>query len=289
MELIFNLNGGVFVNFTNDIDELKEISRRMRIDILKMLHKSGSGHPGGSLSCVDFLVALYFSKLDHSPARGKRDKRDKFVLSKGHAAPALYSVLAEAGYFDKDELWTLRQLKSSLSGHPHALSTPGVEITTGSLGQGLSQANGIALADRLNGHDSNVYCVIGDGENQEGQIWEAAMTAAHYKLGGMIVFLDNNDLQIDGHLRDVMSIYPIKEKWEAFGWHLEEIDGHDFGQIFEAIENAKKEKEKPSLIWGHTVKGKGVSFMEGLAKWHGVVPSDEELKTALKELAPAGK
>ncbi len=273
---------------TNDIAELNEIARRMRVDILKMIHTAGSGHPGGSLSAIDMMVALYFSAMDHGPGRGKRDRRDKFVLSKGHGAPALYAVLAECGYFGREHLATLRKYNSILSGHPYAPATPGVEITTGSLGQGLSQANGLALADKLNKADTFVYAMMGDGETQEGQIWEAAMTAAHYRLGNLIAFLDNNELQIDGWVRDIMSIYPIKEKWEAFGWHVQEIDGHDMPQILAAIDKAKKVTEKPSLIWAHTVKGKGVSFMERLAKWHGTAPNADELNKALAELGEKG-
>ena len=269
---------------TENVGELQEIARLMRINVLKMIHLAGSGHPGGSLSATEIVVSLYFSKMNHSPENKRSDKRDKFVLSKGHAAPILYAVLAECGYFPKDDLWTLRKLNSHLSGHPYAPSTPGVEVTTGSLGQGLSQANGLALADRLNGHDSYVYCLLGDGENQEGQVWEAAMTAAHYRLGSMIAFLDNNELQIDGFVKDIMNIEPADKKWEAFGWHVQKVDGHDFKAIFGAIDEAKKVEEKPSMIICRTVKGKGVSFMERLAKWHGTAPSSEDLHKALAEL-----
>lgn len=269
---------------TENVAELQEIARRMRINVLKMIHLAGSGHPGGSLSAADILTALYFSKMNHSPENKDRDPRDKFILSKGHAAPILYSVLAECGYFPKEDLWTLRKLNSHLSGHPYAPHTHGVEVTTGSLGQGLSQANGIALADRLNGHDTFVYCLMGDGELQEGQIWEAAMTAAHYKLGSMIGFVDNNGLQIDGKVQDIMGVEPVDKKWEAFGWHVQRINGHDFIEIFRAIEATKKVKEKPSMIVCNTIKGKGVSFMEGLAKWHGSAPNADELAKALAEL-----
>lgn len=272
---------------TGDIEQLKETARNLRIEILKMLNKAGSGHSGGSLSCVEILVALYFHHMNHSPDKKSGEVRDHFVLSKGHAAPALYAVLAECGYFEKNHLATLRKFKSILSGHPYSCITPGVEITTGSLGQGLSQANGLALAERLNGRESCIYALLGDGEIQEGQIWEAAMSAAHYKLGNVIAILDNNEIQIDGFTKEIMDIRPIGKKWEAFGWHVHEIDGHDFEQIIEAIENAKEEKERPSLIWAHTVKGKGVSFMENKAGWHGVAPSDEELKKALAELESA--
>ncbi|MDH5542539.1 MAG: transketolase [Nitrospinota bacterium] len=273
------------MKFTNDPVELGKIAQRMRIDILKMLNASGSGHSGGSLSCIDILVALYFSKLDHAKGRKKADKGDKFVLSKGHAAPALYAVLAEWGYFSKDELPRLRKLKSMLSGHPYSVSTPGVEVTTGSLGQGLSQANGLAIASRLNNHDSKIFCLLGDGENQEGQVWEAAMTASHYKLDNLIAIIDNNLLQIDGKVEDVMKIEPLAEKWASFGWNVLETDGHHFPSILEAIDNAKGVKGKPTVIIARTVKGKGVSFMEGNVKWHGATPNDEELKKAIEELS----
>ena len=271
---------------TDNIEELKDIARRMRIDIVKMINVAGSGHPGGSLSAIDIIVSLYFSRMNHSPSYKSEDKRDRFVLSKGHAAPALYAVLAECGYFDKSELARLRQEDSILSGHAYA-ATPGVEVTAGSLGQGLSQANGLALANRLNNEDSNVYCIIGDGEMQEGQIWEAAMTAAHYKLGSVIAFLDNNGLQIDGPIEKIMDIKSAADKWRAFGWHVQEIDGHDIAQILEAIDSAKKVTEQPSMVVAKTVKGKGVSFMENIVKWHGTAPSDEETKKAIEELSAA--
>jgi transketolase len=249
-----------------------------------MIHLAASGHPGGSLSSVEILVSLYFSRMNHSPAFKKSQQRDKFILSKGHGAPVLYSVLAQCGYFSKDELLKLRKFDALLSGHPYAPTTPGVEVTTGSLGQGLSQATGIALADRLNGFTSQVYCLLGDGESQEGQVWEAAMSAAHFKLGSLIAFCDNNELQIDGWVRDVMNVEPIDKKWEAFGWHVQKINGHDFPSILAAIDAAKLVTDKPSMIVCRTVKGKGVSFMEGLAKWHGTAPNTDELKKALAEL-----
>lgn len=249
-----------------------------------MIHAAGSGHPGGSLSAVEIVTALYHGIMDHDPGRSHNSPRDKFVLSKGHAAPVLYATLASCGYFGREHLSTLRKFDSMLSGHPYAPSTPGVEITTGSLGQGLSQANGLALANRLNGSGNIVYALMGDGETQEGQIWEAAMTAAHYKLGSLIAFLDANSLQIDGFVRDIMGIEPIAAKWEAFGWHVQEINGHDFGEIFRAVAAAREVHDRPSMIVARTVKGKGVSFMEGLAKWHGTAPNAEELKKALAEL-----
>ncbi|MDH5637984.1 MAG: transketolase [Nitrospinota bacterium] len=272
---------------TNDIDKLKEISRNLRKDILRMLHAAGSGHTGGSLSAIDILTALYFSKMRHSPAPAASGPRDRFILSKGHGAPALYAVLAQSGYFDKKHLLTLRKVKSILSGHPYSPSTPGVEVCTGSLGQGLSISNGIAMALKLDKTDERVFCMMGDGETQEGQVWEAAMTAAHYKLDNVTAFLDNNGLQIDGVVKDIMGIEPIGDRWRAFGWEVQEIDGHDFGQILDAVDKAGRTKGKPSLIWAHTVKGKGVSFMENKVGYHGKAPSKEELDLAMAELDAA--
>ena len=271
----------------DDVEELRKIARDLRVDILKMLSESGSGHSGGSLSAIDILTALYFSKMKHGPELGKDEDRDRFVLSKGHGAPALYAVLAKCGYFDKSNLHSLRKMNAMLSGHPYAPSTPGVEVSTGSLGQGLSMANGMALAGRLNGWKGKVYCMLGDGETQEGQVWEAAMTSAHYKLDNVIAILDNNKLQIDGPVQDVKNIEPIGDKWRAFGWDVCEIDGHDFPSILNALDRTAAAKGRPSLIWAHTVKGKGVSFMEGKASWHGVTPSADELERALSELAAA--
>lgn len=275
------------MKFTKDIGELKQIAKTLRIDILKMLAASGSGHTGGSLSAIDILTALYFCKMNHNPAYTNGQERDKFVLSKGHAAPALYATLANCGYFEKSHLMSLRKINSILSGHPYAPSTPGVEVSTGSLGQGLSMSNGIAMASKMDGRKGAVYCMIGDGESQEGQVWEAAMTAAHYKLDNLVAILDNNGLQIDGEVSKIMNIEPIGEKWKAFGWEVIEIDGHDFEQILDALDRADKVTGKPTLIWAHTVKGKGVSFMENVAKYHGVAPSDEELEKAIAEIEAA--
>lgn len=275
------------MKFTSDINELDTIARKLRIDILKMLHKAGSGHTGGSLSAIDILTALYFCKMNHSPGMGPDKQRDKFVLSKGHGAPALYAVLAECGYFDKSHLDSLRKLGAMLSGHPFAPATPGVDVSTGSLGQGLSMANGLALAGKLDGRDSTVFCMLGDGECQEGQVWEAAMTAAHYKLDNVVAILDHNGLQIDGAVKDIMGIEPVGEKWSAFGWDVKEIDGHDMASILEAIDWAVSVKGKPAIIWAHTVKGKGVSFMENKVKYHGIAPDEDELKLALAELSAA--
>jgi transketolase len=275
------------MKLVNDAGELAEIARELRIDILEMLATSGSGHTGGSLSAIDILTALYFGRMNHSPNYGKSDDRDIFVLSKGHGAPALYAVLARCGYFDKSHLGSLRQLNAILSGHPYSLSTPGVEVSTGSLGQGLSMANGIAMAFRLDKRKGTVFCMMGDGETQEGQIWEAAMTASHRKLDNVVGVLDNNGLQIDGWVRDIKGIEPIGDKWRAFGWEVIEIDGHDMSAILTAIDKAVAVKGKPSLIWAHTVKGKGVSFMENKASFHGLAPTRDELAKALVELSSA--
>lgn len=272
------------MELTNDIDQLRRIANGLRIDILNTLARSGSGHTGGSLSAIDILTALYFSRMKHSPSLTHLEGRDRFVLSKGHAAPALYVTLAECGYFEKSHLLSLRKLNAILSGHPFAPSTPGVEVSTGSLGQGLSMANGMAMAAKLQKESGTVFCMMGDGECQEGQIWEAAMTSAHYRLDNIVGILDNNGLQIDGFVNEVMGIEPIGQKWSAFGWEVIEIDGHDMDAITEAIDQARQVKGRPALIWAHTVKGKGVSFMENKAKYHGVTPSPEELEKALTEL-----
>ncbi len=269
---------------TNTITQLKEKARIIRKDIINMLTEAKSGHPGGSLSAVEIMVYLYFEEMQVDPKDPKNEDRDRFVLSKGHGAPVLYSVLAEKGYFPKEELMKLRKINSMLQGHPDMKETPGVDISTGSLGQGLSAANGMALAGKLDKKDYNVYVLIGDGEMQEGQIWEAAMTAAHYKLDNIIAFIDNNGLQIDGFNKDVMNIEPIKEKWQAFGWNTLNIDGHNFEEIEEAIIKAKNTKGKPTAIIAKTIKGKGVSFMENQAGWHGVAPNKDQAEQALKEL-----
>ncbi|SHE75203.1 transketolase subunit A [Thermoanaerobacter uzonensis DSM 18761] len=263
---------------------LKQKAKEVRIDIINMLAEAGSGHPGGSLSCTDILTLLYFDKMNVKPDNPKWEDRDRLVLSKGHAAPALYAVLAEKGFFPKEELKTLRKLGSILQGHPDMKSTPGLDMTTGSLGQGLSAANGMALAGKLDKKDYRVYVILGDGELQEGQIWEAAMTAAHYKLDNLTAILDFNGLQIDGPNREVKNIEPVNEKFKAFGWHVIEIDGHDFDQIDRAIEEAKATKGRPTLIIAHTIKGKGVSFMENQVGWHGSAPNEEQRQKAIQEL-----
>ncbi len=272
-----------------NIDFLKEKARILRIEILKMLTEAGSGHTGGSLSGADIATALYFYKMRHNPKDPKWKERDRFILSKGHAAPLLYAALALSGYFDKQLLKTLRKVGSPLQGHPCSKTLPGVEISTGSLGQGLSIANGIAMGLKLDGLSSRVYCLLGDGEIQEGQVWEAAMTAAHYRLDNLCAIIDNNGLQIDGHCSDVMSIEPIVNKWEAFGWHVIDINGHDMKAILNAFNEAERVKSKPTMIVARTVKGKGVSFFEGKVQYHGIAPTREELERALKELGGDGK
>ena len=266
---------------------LNEITNVIRKDIVSMICKSKSGHPGGSLSAVEILTALYFDQMNIDPTNPKMEDRDRFVLSKGHAAPALYATLAQRGYFAKDELNNLRQLGSMLQGHPDMKKVPGVEMSTGSLGQGFSVACGMAMAAKLDNAPWNVYALLGDGEVQEGIIWEAAMSAAHYKLDNMIAFLDYNGLQIDGEVESVMNINPIEDKFKAFGWNVITIDGHDFDQIFAALDMAKDTVDKPTMIIAKTIKGKGVSFMENQASWHGSAPSEEQLEQALSELGGA--
>lgn len=266
------------------LKDLTEKARQIRVDIVTMIHAAKSGHPGGSLSGTDLITALYFYKLRHNPKDPQWKDRDRFILSKGHVCPLLYAQLAESGYFPVEELMTLRKTGSRLQGHPHRLKTPGVEQTSGSLGQGLSVANGIAMALKLDNSPARVYCLIGDGESQEGQIWEAAMSAAHYKLDNVCAIYDYNHLQIDGRVEDVMDVGPVADKWRAFGWNVIEIDGHDMAAITKAYDEAETVKGKPSVILANTVKGKGVSFMENVASWHGTAPNDEQLKTALMEL-----
>ena len=274
---------------TRDINFLKEKARILRIEILKMLTEAGSGHTGGSLSAADIVTALYFYKMRHKPRDPKWRERDRFILSKGHAAPLLYSALALSGYFDKPLLKTLRKLGSPLQGHPCSKTLPGIEISTGSLGQGLSIANGIAMGLKLDVLSSRVYCLLGDGETQEGQVWEAAMTAAHYRLDNLCAIIDNNGLQIDGHCCDVMSIEPIVDTWAAVGWYVIDINGHDMEAIVNAFDEAETVKMKPVMIVARTVKGKGVSFFEGKVEYHGIAPTPEELERALKELGGDGK
>ncbi len=267
---------------------LREIARRIRIRIIRMISKAASGHPGGSLSAVEILTCLYFREMRVDPADPALPDRDRFVLSKGHAAPVLYAALAERGFFSPDLLDTLRQAGSSLQGHPHRLDTPGVEASTGSLGQGLSMASGMAMGLRLSANPARVFALIGDGESQEGQIWEAAMTAGFHKLANLCVFLDYNDLQIDGRVSDIKDVRPLREKWQAFRWRVHEIDGHDLRQISEAVAAFRNESEMPSMIIARTVKGKGVSFMENNVNFHGQAPNAQETAQALAELAYGG-
>ena len=249
-----------------------------------MTGKAGSGHPGGSLSAVEIVTTLYFQHLRHKPSDPQWPDRDRFILSKGHAAPVLYATLAECGYFPVDELATLRQLDSRLQGHTDRTVTPGVEMSSGALGQGLSFAIGIALAGRLNLQNYRVYVLLGDGECDEGQVWEAAMAAAHYKLDNLIAIVDNNGQQIDGWNCDVINLEPFDKKWQAFGWQAIEADGHDFTQLTDAFERAKLVKGQPTVIIAHTIKGKGVSFMENNPAFHGKAPNAAEVEIALKEL-----
>lgn len=271
-----------------DIDFLKEQARKIRITILKMLTEAGSGHTGGSLSSADIVTALYYYKMRHNPDDPSWQQRDRFILSKGHAAPLLYAALAMTGYFDKSLLNTLRKLNSPLQGHPSSRLLAGVEISTGSLGQGLSIANGIAMGLKLSKINARVYCLLGDGEIQEGQVWEAAMTASHYSLDNVCAIVDLNDLQIDGRCSEVMKIEPVAKKWQAFGWHFFEIDGHNIEEIVDALDSAEKIKIKPSVILAKTVKGKGVSIFEDKVEYHGITPTAKELEIALKELGENG-
>lgn len=263
---------------------LKEQAKQIRRDIVNMVGTAKSGHPGGSLSATEIVTYLYFEEMNVDPRNPKWAERDRFVLSKGHAAPVLYATLAHRGFFPVEELGTLRKLGSHLQGHPDMKKVPGVDMSTGSLGTGISAAVGMALACQLDKKENYVYAVLGDGEIQEGQVWEAAMAAAHYKLDHLIVFVDNNGLQIDGNIDDVMSPNPIDAKFAAFGWHVQVIDGHDFQQIADAVANAKAEKGKPSVIVAKTVKGKGVSYMENQAGWHGSAPNAEQVAQAMEDL-----
>ena len=265
-------------------EDLAKHAAHVRRNIVKMLTVAKSGHPGGSLSVTDILQVLYFETMNVDAARPDAPDRDRFVLSKGHAAPALYATLVEKGYFPEEELWHLRQCGAMLQGHPDMKHTPGVDMSTGSLGQGLSAANGMALAAKLDKADWRVYAMCGVGEIQEGQIWEADMSSAHYQLDNLTVFIDHNKLQIDGANEDVMSVMPIAEKFRAFGWHVLEISGHDFDAIRSALALAKNTKGRPTAIVAETVKGKGVSFMENEVGWHGKAPNGEQCAQAVKEL-----
>ena len=268
--------------------QLPETSKQLRTLIIKMIFSAQSGHPGGSLSCIDLLATLFFGGfLKYDPKNPDWEERDYCILSKGHASPALYSVLATAGYFPEEELYTFRQVSSMLQGHPSKKTTPGVEVSTGSLGQGLSVANGIALGLQMDNKPNKVWAFLGDGELQEGQIWEAAMSAAHFKLRNLIAVVDNNGLQIDGPNDEVMKVDPITEKFRSFGWEVLEVDGHNFEEISKIYQKALDVSNKPTAIIAHTIKGKGISFMENKAGWHGKAPNEEELQKALSELESA--
>jgi transketolase len=268
-----------------DIRILEERARQIRRDVVTMIHLAGDGHPGPALSVADIVTALYFKVLRVNPADPHWAGRDRFMLSKGHACPTLYAALARRGYFSPDVLPSLRSLGSMLQGHPVTGKTPGVDGTSGSLGNGLSVALGMALAARVNGADYFTYAIVGDGEIQEGIVWEAAMAAVHYKVGNLIVFVDHNGQQSGGPVREVSGLYPILPKWEAFGWHCQEIDGHDLRAILAAVSRAREETERPSCIVARTVKGKGIPFMEADNSWHKRVPTKDELEAALAVLA----
>ena len=266
-----------------DFKEYEKIASRIRTDVIEEVHSAGSGHPGGSLSAADIVTALYFREMNVNPEEPKMKGRDKFVLSKGHAAPVQYA-LAEKGYFPKEELLTLRKLGSRLQGHPNMHKVPGIEMSTGSLGQGFAVCVGMAMANKLDKDPGRIYTLLGDGELQEGLIWEAAMASAHYKLDNLCAIVDWNGLQIDGSNDDVMTVSPIDEKFKSFGFNVIVIDGHDFGQIFDAFDKARECKGKPTVIIAKTHKGRGVSFMEDQAGWHGKAPDDAQAKQAVEEL-----
>ena len=272
-------NAGVFASD----EDLSQVTRRIRRDIVKMVANAGSGHPGGSLSATDIATTLYWEVLRHKPADPHWPDRDRFILSKGHAAPMLYSVLAECGYFPVEELFTLRKIDSRLQGHADR-RVPGVEMSSGSLGQGLSFGIGVALAARVDGRDYRTHVLLGDGECDEGQVWEAAMAASHFKLDNLVAIVDKNGLQIDGPTREIMNTDPMEKKWAAFNWHVIEVNGHDLAELAEAFDEAKKARGQPTVLIAKTIKGKGVSFMENVVGFHGKAPSPEQLEIALKEL-----
>jgi transketolase len=277
--------GKTLMKRTHNEQELREISKRIRRHIIEMTGAAKSGHPGGSLSAVEILVTLFWDVMQHDPANPKWPERDRFILSKGHAAPVLYAVMAECGYTPVETLNTLRQLGSIYQGHPDKRFIPALEASTGSLGEGLSIAVGMGLAARWDKRPSRTYCVLGDGEIQEGQIWEAAMSAVFHKVDNVVAIVDYNRIQLDGFVKDVMELEPLAAKWQAFGWHVIELDGHSIPALQAAFAEAASVKEKPTALIAHTVKGKGVSFMENNPKFHGVAPSKEEVEMAMKELA----
>lgn len=266
------------------VKNLSDEAKKLRIQIIKMIYTAQSGHPGGSLSSIDILTCLYFYQMRIKPEKPSWEDRDRFVLSKGHAAPALYAILAKLGYFSKETLLTLRQVGSILQGHPDMRKTPGIEMSTGSLGNGLSVGIGMALGAKLAGKDYHTYVLIGDGEVDEGEIWEAAMAASKYQLDNLTAICDFNRVQLDGSIEEIMPLDPLPEKWKAFNWSVMEIDGHNMEEILDALDKAKQTKEKPTMIIAHTVKGKGIPFMEGKFQWHGKAPNKEEYEIALQEL-----
>jgi transketolase len=271
-----------------NLDELRAIAKRTRLRIIRMLEEAGSGHPGGSLSAVEIVTALYFARLRHKPAEPGWPQRDRFVISKGHGVPVVYAAMAEAGYIKESELATLRKIDSRLQGHPDHVRLPGIEAATGSLGQGLSVAVGMAFASRLDGAPYRVYCLLGDGECQAGQVWEAAMTAGKYGLDVLTAIVDYNKVQLDGRVGDIMDLEPFRAKWESFNWATQEIDGNDLAAVLAALDVAAKTTGRPSVIIAHTTKGKGVSFMEGNFQWHGKAPSHEEALRAIAEIEGRG-
>lgn len=266
-----------------NIEELKQKAKQFRKELLEMITIAGSGHPGGSLSSVEILISLYYYQMNHKPDNPCWPLRDRFIMSKGHASPIVFTTLANAGYFPKEELRSFRKLGSRIQGHVH-IGVPGVELSTGSLGQGLSVANGIALGAKLRHVDFKIYCLMGDGEIQEGQVWEAAMTASQHKLDNVCAILDYNKVQENGPVKEIKNEDPIADKWRSFGWHAVEIDGHNFNEIFRAYAEFEKIADKPTIIIAHTIKGKGISFMEGKAAWHGKAPKKEEFEKAVAEL-----
>lgn len=269
---------------TDRAEQLQSIANRLRIDIINMLTEAGSGHPGGALSAVDIVTVLFHDIMKHDPKNPAWDARDRFILSKGHGVPALYAVLAELGYFPKDELMTLRKINARLQGHPDRMKVPGIEASTGSLGQGLSIAVGMALGAKLNNASHRIYCMIGDGETQAGQIWEAAMIAPKLHLDNLVVITDYNKIQLDDRVEAILDLEPLKSKWESFGWEVVEIDGHDCSSIRETFTQMVNAQTVPVMIIAHTVKGKGVSFMEDNVEWHGKSPTQKEAESALQEL-----
>lgn len=266
------------------IEELKQMAVAIRCDIIEMICTAAAGHPGGSLSAADVVTALYFRMMRIDPQNPQWPDRDRFILSKGHACPVWYAALAERGYFEKSHLGTLRRMNSILQGHPDMNKTPGIDMTAGSLGHGLSAGLGMALSGKLQQKDFHVWVIIGDGESQEGSIWEAAMSAAKWELDNLTVIMDRNNLQNDFYVDDIMPIEPIVDKWRAFGWNVLEIDGHDMTAVVEALEEAKAFKDKPSIIVARTIKGKGVSYMENMCEWHGKAPNKEQAESALDEI-----